>query len=63
MRTISVVTPCYNEVGNVEELYQRVRAVMASVGGYRYEHIFIDNSSTDGTVAVLKRMAAADSEH
>jgi glycosyltransferase involved in cell wall biosynthesis len=60
MKTISVVTPCYNEADNVEELYRRVRAVIASFGKYRYEHIFIDNASTDSTVAVLKRLAADD---
>ncbi len=61
MKTISIVTPCFNEVENVEELYERVRAVIASLGRYRYEHIFIDNASTDGTVSALKGLAAADS--
>ena len=61
MKTISVVTACYNEEGNVEEVYRRVRDAIASLGRYRYEHIFIDNSSTDGTVPILKRIAAADS--
>ncbi|HUA57242.1 MAG TPA: glycosyltransferase family 2 protein [Verrucomicrobiae bacterium] len=61
MKTISVVTACYNEVDNVKEVYQRVKAAIASLGRYRYEHIFIDNASTDGTVAVLKRIAAEDS--
>ncbi|HJT87184.1 MAG TPA: glycosyltransferase family 2 protein [Bryobacteraceae bacterium] len=60
MKSISVISPCYNEVENVEELYRRIRRVVASLGNYRYEHIFIDNASTDGTVAVLKRLAAAD---
>jgi glycosyltransferase involved in cell wall biosynthesis len=61
MKTISVITACFNEVDNVEELYRRVRGAIAKVGRYRYEHIFIDNASTDGTVAVLKRIAAGDS--
>ena len=61
MKTISVITACYNEENNVEEVYRRVRDVIAGLGRYRYEHIFIDNASTDGTVAVLKRLAAADS--
>jgi glycosyltransferase involved in cell wall biosynthesis len=61
VKTVSVVTQCYNERGNVEEVYQRVRDVMAALGRYRYEHIFIDNSSTDGTVETLKRIAASDS--
>src|ERR1035438_9431222 len=33
---------------------------MAALGRYRYEHIFIDNCSTDGTVQVIKRIAASD---
>jgi hypothetical protein len=45
VKTISVTTACYNEEGNVEELCQRVRAVMASIGRDNYEHIFIDNAS------------------
>jgi glycosyltransferase involved in cell wall biosynthesis len=61
MKTISVITACFNEVDNVEELYRRVRDAIAQAGSYRYEHIFIDNASTDGTVAVLKRIADEDS--
>jgi glycosyltransferase involved in cell wall biosynthesis len=61
MKTISVVTPCYNEEGNVREVYERVRNLMSSLGRYRYEHIFIDNASRDTTFAVLSEIAAADS--
>lgn len=61
MKLISVITPCFNEEANVEELYERVRAQIQRLGRYRYEHIFIDNCSTDGTVDVLKRIAAEDS--
>jgi glycosyltransferase involved in cell wall biosynthesis len=60
MKTISIVSPCYNEEGNVEELYERTRAVMLRLGRYPYEHIFIDNASRDGTTAVLRRIAARD---
>lgn len=59
-RLISVVTPCYNEEANVRELYQRIKAVFDALPAYRYEHIFIDNASRDGTVAVLRELAAAD---
>ncbi len=61
MKTISVVTPCYNEEGNVREVYERVHTLMASLGCYRYEHIFIDNASRDATFAILKEIAAVDS--
>ena len=60
MKTLSVITPCYNEEANIEECYQRVRSAVASLGNYRYEHIFIDNASRDNTVGVLKLIAQAD---
>jgi len=60
MKSISILTPCYNEEANVEEVYRRVRNVMAQLGRYRYEHLFIDNCSTDRTVEILKRIAATD---
>jgi glycosyltransferase involved in cell wall biosynthesis len=60
MKTISIVTGCYNEEDNVEELYNRVRQAMLDAGRYRYEHIFIDNHSEDRTVEVLKTIAHRD---
>jgi polyisoprenyl-phosphate glycosyltransferase len=60
MNFLSIITPCYNEEANVAELHARVRAAMASVEDCGYEHIFIDNASTDQTVALLKQIAAAD---
>lgn len=60
MKTISIVTACYNEEENVEGLYRAVRQAMLAAGRYHYEHIFIDNSSADRTVAVLKELASQD---
>jgi len=60
MKTLSIVNPCFNEEGNVRELYERVRAVMTRLGHYRYEHIFIDNSSADRTAEILQELAASD---
>jgi polyisoprenyl-phosphate glycosyltransferase len=59
-KLISVVTPCYNEEANVRELYQRIKAVFDALPAYRYEQIFIDNASRDGTAAALRELAAAD---
>jgi len=59
-KTISIITPCYNEEANVLNLYNQVRAVMAGIGRYEYEHIFIDNHSRDNTVAILRMIAAED---
>jgi glycosyltransferase involved in cell wall biosynthesis len=60
MKLISIVTPCFNEQDNVEELYSRVKAAMRLLDNYRYEHIFIDNASTDNTVNILKSIANED---
>ncbi len=57
---ITVITPCYNEEGNVFELYERVRVAIVAAGDYRYEHIFIDNASSDNTWGQLKSLAARD---
>ena len=60
MSFLSLITPCFNEEANVDELHARVSAAMAAVPDCTYEHIFIDNASTDATVARLKEIAAAD---
>jgi glycosyltransferase involved in cell wall biosynthesis len=60
VKTITVITPCYNEEANVREVYERVRAAIVSLGNYRYEHMFIDNASRDNTLAMLKLIARAD---
>ena len=61
MKLISIVTPCYNEEENVLELAARVQKVMeAELSGYAYEHIFIDNASTDSTVNKLRQLAEDD---
>ncbi len=59
-KLITIITPCYNEEGNVEPLHQAVDQVFKALPQYTYEHIFIDNSSKDQTVAILKRLAAQD---
>ena len=58
-KLISIVTPCYNEIENIDELTHRIRAVMETLP-YDYEHIFIDNASTDGTAKKIKEIAAHD---
>jgi glycosyltransferase involved in cell wall biosynthesis len=57
---LTILTPCYNEEGNVREVYLQVRSVMGELPGWDYDHLFIDNASTDTTVAILRELAAAD---
>lgn len=60
MPKISIVTSCFNEEGNVEELYHRIRIQLEGRAGYDFEHIFLDNGSTDQTAEIIKRIAATD---
>jgi len=59
-KKISIVTPCFNEEFNVEPLYEKVKIEMAKLSNYTYEHIFIDNFSTDNTLLKLKNIASVD---
>ena len=58
-KIISIVTPCFNEADNILELNTRITEVMQSLS-YDFEHIYIDNSSTDGTVEIIKAIALHD---
>ncbi|HET7547100.1 MAG TPA: glycosyltransferase, partial [Usitatibacter sp.] len=61
MKTISIITPCYNEEASIRECYETLRRVMdEQLPGYGREHIFCDNCSTDRTVEILREIAAAD---
>ena len=60
MKKISIVSSCYNEEGNVGEMYTEVRKVFSELPQYAYEYIFIDNCSEDRTVEVLKEIAKND---
>jgi glycosyltransferase involved in cell wall biosynthesis len=60
MPLISIMSPCFNEEKNVEAIYKQVKEVFADMPGYTYEHIFIDNASKDGTVEILRKIAASD---
>jgi polyisoprenyl-phosphate glycosyltransferase len=62
MKTISVVSPCFNEEENVYACYERVKEIFEQeLPNYRLEHIFADNASTDRTVEILRQIAASDS--
>jgi len=52
-----VVIPTLNEAGNVAELASRLNRVLE---GIRWEAIFVDDDSTDGTRDELARLSEAD---
>jgi glycosyltransferase involved in cell wall biosynthesis len=57
-KCISIVTPCFNEENTVAACIAAVKRVFSkSLPEFEYEHIFIDNCSTDRTVELLKHEA------
>src|SRR5262245_39580656 len=54
----SIVVPAYNEVANIAPMVAQLRTVMAPLG--RFEIIYIDDGSDDGTLAALRAATAAD---
>lgn len=58
---ISIVSSAFNEDGNIEELYERVKTQFELLGNkYDYEQIVLDNASTDETFKKLQEIAARD---
>jgi glycosyltransferase involved in cell wall biosynthesis len=53
----SVVIPCYNEQEALPELFDRLEAVMTEMN-CDYEYVFVDDGSTDRTIAVLRGLRA-----
>lgn len=60
MPLLTVLTPCFNEEENVREVYGRVNAAMETIPDLEYDHLFVDNASTDRTVEILRDLAASD---
>ena len=56
---ISIITPTYNEIENVEKLYSEIKNEFVKMN-CDYEHIIIDNNSTDGTINKIKDLASKD---
>lgn len=58
---ISIIVPCYNEQEALPLFYQEASAVLKKLEG-GYEMLFINDGSADGTLDVLRKLAARD-EH
>lgn len=56
---ISLVIPAYNEEATVATFYRTVETIRENLG-VRIEYLFVDDGSTDGTLAALKALAKSD---
>jgi glycosyltransferase involved in cell wall biosynthesis len=56
---IRIVTPTYNEEKNIHALHEKIRTTMSNLN-LKYEHVVIDNSSTDNTIKFIREIAQID---
>lgn len=61
MKKITVVSGCFNEAENIEEMVRRIFAVAENHAQYAWEYLIIDNCSVDGCQRVLEKLAAQES--
>jgi len=59
IKKISIVTPTFNEEDNISQLCEVIAKEMEKVN-YEYEHIIIDNNSSDKTISIIKKIAEED---
>ncbi len=57
MLKLSIITPSFNQAGFLD---RTIDSVLTQKAPFELEHIVIDGGSTDGTVELLQRRAAAD---
>ena len=58
--TISLVVPCYNEEATIEIFYHEVLKYEKQMPA-QLEFCFVDDGSSDRTIAILRKLAAQDS--
>ena len=59
-RTVSLVIPVLNEEDAIAPFMAAVTDCLGKISGYQFEFIFIDDGSTDGTLARLQELVAAN---
>ena len=59
MKKISIITPTFNEELNIKILCEKIKNEFNKFN-YEYEHIVIDNCSTDNTVPILRELCKKD---
>jgi len=57
--SLSIVVPVYNESESIDPLYERLTAELTQIEP-RYELVFVDDGSTDGSFARLKALHERD---
>src|SRR3546814_7149455 len=54
---LAVIIPTLNEVGNIRALLERIEDALSDI---RWEAVFVDDNSTDGTPELLREIGRSD---
>ncbi len=57
---LSVVSPCFNEEGCLRQLYRRICEAARPLVGESFEIVLVNDGSRDGTLALMREMAARE---
>ena len=57
MKTITVLIPAYNEEAVLPQLFVRLKDLQKTIKKYRLELLFINDGSSDDTLAIIQREA------
>jgi glycosyltransferase involved in cell wall biosynthesis len=59
-KTITVITPTFNEEKNIEKVYLEVKKIFKELEDIEYNHLFIDNDSKDNSQNILREISSRD---
>lgn len=58
---LTIVVPLKNEVNNLTELQRHLQQATRTLKGYEFEFLYVDDGSSDGSVGVIKKLQAKNS--
>ena len=58
MKLIDIIVPCYNEEEVLPLFIEETNKVIATLPDYDFRYIFVNDGSRDGTLRVLRELAA-----
>ena len=56
----SIIIPVYNESANINPLYERLRGVMEGFQSKNFEMIFVNDGSSDDSLALIEKLIESD---
>lgn len=59
-KLISIIIPVHNEAPNLQKLYEELEQHSSRMPRYAFEFIFVDDGSTDESIAMIETLATQD---